>query len=446
VQRALIAMVIIRQARHAAWRRGGTSMTARVRAPPENVASVPSIGALPLKLLIVIPAHNEEESIASIIERSLAAKDHIIGNSPVRAVEITVVSDGSSDRTVDRARSYEGRIKLIAWEKNRGYGAAIKEGWRGSDAGLLAFLDADGTCDPQFFANLCALIERERADITLGCRLTSESKMPLLRRAGNVIFALLLSFFSSKRVRDTASGMRVVRASSLRKIMPLPDGMHFTPAMSARALLSSDLKIAEVDMPYHEREGQSKLRVIRDGLRFLRVITEAAFLYRPSRPLTFVGLLCVAAAAALAASPIAFYLGHRQVTDFMVYRFVVVDLLSTSACCLFCASYLSKRIVNIVLQVKAESSATQRVLRAFFSSRWFWVTTLGLFAIGGALVASSFVQRIRYGAVFEHWSRFLAMSVCVSCAVVLSVTKVVDYTLGLVEDRVDYLRSLAEPD
>lgn len=361
-------------------------------------------------------------------------------------MDITVVSDGSRDRTVERARPYEGRIKLIAYEKNRGYGAAIKEGWRGSNADLLAFLDADGTCDPDFFANLCTLIERERADITLGCRLTAESRMPLLRRLGNVIFALLLSFFSSKRVRDTASGMRVVRASSLRKILPLPDGMHFTPAMSARAMLSSDLKIAEEDMPYHEREGESKLDILRDGLRFLRVIIEAAFLYRPSRPLTFAALLCAAAAVALTASPLAFYLGHREVTDFMVYRFVVVDLLATCACFLFCASYLSKRIVNIVLQVKVEASATQRVLRAFFSSRWFWVTTLGLFAIGGALVASSFVQRIRYGAIFEHWSRFVAMSICVSCAVVLSVTKVVDYTLGLVEERVDYLRSLAKED
>ena len=421
-------------------------MTAPARDLQGRLAGMPSAAARPLKLLIVIPAHNEEESIANIIERSLAAKEYIIENSPVTAVDITVVSDGSHDRTVERARPYEGRIKLIAYEKNRGYGAAIKEGWRGTDADLLAFLDADGTCDPNFFANLCALIEREQADVTLGCRLTAASKMPLLRRLGNVIFALLLSFFSSKRVRDTASGMRVVRASSLEKLMPLPDGMHFTPAMSARAILSSDLKIAEEDMPYHEREGESKLRVIKDGLRFLLVIVEAAFLYRPSRPLTFVGILCAGFAVALAASPVAFYLGHRQVTDVMVYRFVVVDLLATCACSLFCASYLAKRVVNIVLQVRAEASATQRALSAFFSSRWFWVLTLGLFAVGGALVASSFVQRVRYGAIFEHWSRFVAMSVCVSCAVVLSVTKVVDYTLGLVEARVDYLRGLAKPD
>ena len=83
--------------------------------------------------------------------------------------------------------------------------------------------------------------------------------------------------------------MRVVRRASLPKLMPLPDGMHFTPAMSARAILSDDLKIVEVDMPYHERAGTSKLRVVKDGFRFLKVIVEAAFLYRPSRPLSVVG-------------------------------------------------------------------------------------------------------------------------------------------------------------
>src|SRR5271169_1268815 len=160
-----------------------------------------------LKLLIAIPALNEEESIASIIERSLAARSHITSESPVTQVEITVVSDGSTDRTVEIARQYEDSIRLIAFPANRGYGAAIKEAWRQSDADLLSFLDADGTCDPNFFVNLCNLIERERADVVVGCRMTKESKMPVLRRFGNMLFAILLSLFSSKRVRDTASGM-----------------------------------------------------------------------------------------------------------------------------------------------------------------------------------------------------------------------------------------------
>ena len=250
-----------------------------------------------LKLLIAIPAYNEEDSIAAVIERALSARERIVAATPVTEVEVSVVSDGSTDKTVEIASRYSGDIRLIVFEANQGYGAAIKAAWRQSDAQLLSFLDADGTCDPNFFVNLCNLIEVQHADVVLGCRMTRQSKMPLLRRTGNLIFALLLSFFSARRVRDTASGMRVVRRTSLPKLMPLPDGMHFTPAMSARAILSPELRIFEEEMPYEERAGRSKLRVVRDGLRFLRVIVEAAFLYRPSRPLGFVGAILSLSAA-----------------------------------------------------------------------------------------------------------------------------------------------------
>ena len=101
--------------------------------------------------------------------------------------------------------------------------------------------------------------------------------------------------------------------------------MHFTPAMSARAILSPQLRIFEEEMPYHERAGESKLRVVRDGIRFLRVIFEAAFLYRPSRPTGFLGVVFLLAAALLIVGPATFYLGHRHVLEWMIYRFVVAD-------------------------------------------------------------------------------------------------------------------------
>src|ERR1035441_5437779 len=141
-----------------------------------------------MKLLIAIPALNEETSIESIIQRSLAARDFIIQTSPVTEVEITVVSDGSTDRTVQLAGLYTDRIHLIVFPINRGYGAAIKEAWRQSDADIVGFLDADGTCDPKFFADLCTALESRRADVALGCRLNKDSRMPAVRRLGNLVF------------------------------------------------------------------------------------------------------------------------------------------------------------------------------------------------------------------------------------------------------------------
>jgi glycosyltransferase involved in cell wall biosynthesis len=396
-----------------------------------------------MKLLIAIPALNEEAAIESIIRRSLAARAHITAKSSVTEVDITVVSDGSTDRTVERASAFP-EITLIVFEKNRGYGAAIKEAWRRSDADLLSFLDADGTCDPNFFTDLCNTLVREDADVVLGCRLNSQSQMPLIRRIGNMIFATILTLFSSKRVKDTASGMRVVRRDSLPKLMPLPDGLQFTPAMSARALLSGELKITEIQMPYKERTGESKLRVGKDGLRFLKVILEGAFLYRPARPLAMAGGLCLAAAIALMLMPTGYYLTHHAVTEWMIYRFVVSHLVGISAALLLCASYLTDRIVQIALSSES-SHEEEGAARRFFISRWFWLVPSALTAIGVALVIPSFLELVRTGATYEHWSRFIAMSFFCSVALILVVTRAIDYVLQLVAERLAYLHS-ATPD
>ena len=392
-----------------------------------------------MKLLIAIPALNEEAAIESIIRRSLAARAYITARSSVTEVDITVVSDGSTDRTVEYASAFP-EINLIVFEKNRGYGAAIKEAWRKSDADLLSFLDADGTCDPNFFTDLCNTLVRENADVVLGCRLNSQSKMPMIRRIGNMIFATILTLFSSKRVKDTASGMRVVRRDSLPKLMPLPDGLQFTPAMSARALLSGELKITEIQMPYQERTGRSKLRVGKDGLRFLKVILEGAFLYRPARPLAMAGAFCLAVATALMLMPASYYLTHHAVTEWMIYRFVVSHLVGISAALLLSASYLTDRIVQIALSTES-SKEEEGAVRGFFTGRWFWLVPLALSAIGVTLVIPSFLQLVRTGATYEHWSRFIAMSFFCSVALILVVTRAIDYVLQLVAERLAYLNS-----
>lgn len=240
-----------------------------------------------MKLQIAIPALNEEGSIQQIIERSLAAVRQIVSQSPVTYVAITVVSDGSTDRTVVYASRYIDRIKLIVFERNQGYGAAIQRAWDESDADILGFLDADGTCDPRFFADLAHALAEQGADIALGCRLNGNSRMPRLRQIGNLFFAALLTVLSGKRVRDAASGMRIVTRAAYRRMRPLPNGLHFTPGMSARALLDARaaLKIVELDMPYHERVGRSKLNAVKDGWRFLKVIGKTALVYRPGRVL-----------------------------------------------------------------------------------------------------------------------------------------------------------------
>jgi len=389
-----------------------------------------------MKLLIAIPALNEEASIQQIIERCLQARQEIVDTSLVTQVEITVVSDGSTDRTVELAARFGDRIKLIVFAKNRGYGAAIKEAWAHSNADLLGFLDADGTCEPKFFAQLVKALEEHKADVALGCRLNENSKMPWVRRIGNIMFASMLALLSSSKVRDTASG---ARRACLPELLPLPDGLHFTPAMSARAMFSDTLRIVEIDMTYLEREGESKLRPGKDGLRFVKAILDAALLYRPARPLAILGLIWLAVAVVLMLTPTAHYVKYRSVEEWMIYRFVVSHLAGTLAALLLCASYLTGRMVAIAL-----TRGRRNLLDWFFASWLVWAVPPILLIVGGLLVLPSFLELVRTGATYEHWSRFIAMSFCWVVASIVAVTGVIDYVLGLLGTQLAYNTRAAE--
>jgi len=235
----------------------------------------------------VIPALNEEHGIAEIIERVLSIKEPLT-DVGVSNLELIVVDDGSRDRTAEIVANYP-EVVLIQHSVNRGYGAAIKTGFRKARGELLAFLDADGTYPPESYPDLCRPILEDGADLVIGSRMSgAESDMPAVRRAGNLIFASLVSLIGNQRVSDSASGQRVLRRDALALLYPLPDGLNFTPVMSTRAI-HENLNIVEVPIPYAERMGRSKLSVVRDGFRFLSSIVITAMTYNPVRILGAIG-------------------------------------------------------------------------------------------------------------------------------------------------------------
>ncbi len=236
---------------------------------------------------VVIPALNEEDGIAAIIERVQAIRP-ALAKIGIDGPELIVVDDGSRDRTAAIVSGYSD-VNLVRHPANRGYGAALKTGLSHSTGAMVAFLDADGTYPPEYFTGLCQAVQKG-ADLAIGSRMSgAKSEMPFSRRIGNRIFAALITLLSSKRVNDCASGMRVIRREVLPLLYPLPDGLNFTPIMSLRAI-HEGLKVVEVPIPYHERVGRSKLSVVKDGLRYLQSITWTAMGYNPVRVLGGVGL------------------------------------------------------------------------------------------------------------------------------------------------------------
>jgi glycosyltransferase involved in cell wall biosynthesis len=141
-------------------------------------------GGCPSILSVVIPAYNEEDDIAAIVERVLAVRPEL---SEVGVdLELIVVDDGSADRTAEIVVTYPG-ARLVRHPTNKGYGAALKTGFKAACGDLLAFLDADGTYRPKSFRDPCrkALVG---ADLVVGSRRSgTENEMPVVHQVGNLL-------------------------------------------------------------------------------------------------------------------------------------------------------------------------------------------------------------------------------------------------------------------
>ena len=392
-----------------------------------------------MNLTIVIPVLNEEEAIGITIQRCQASVSKIVAQTSVEEVEIVVVSDGSTDRTVEIAKSFAG-IQVVVFEENRGYGAAIKAGWELGQGNLLAFLDGDGTCSPDYFVDMCLLIEKEDADVVLGSRMGKNSKMPKVRRLGNTLFAMLLKFLSKKNLTDSASGMRVVKRSSLNQILPLPDGLHFTPAISARVLMDRHLKIAEIDMDYEERIGRSKLSAIKDGLQFLKVILSTALYIRPSSLSIPLSVVIFLFGLVVAAYPVQYYFNHGAFQEKMIYRFILLFLMGNVLMTILCATIIAEHTIALTLL---------RYNRYIgFNKSWWapnkmkiYLTVAGVFSvIALALIFPALLKFVETGnSPPLHWSRMMFSGFLFLDFIQLLVTALLIRIIDSLNDRQAFL-------
>lgn len=227
-------------------------------------------------LRIVIPALDEESGIGEVIDRVTKA---------CPAAELVVVDDGSRDKTAAIAR--EKGVEVVSNATNCGKGGATKVGFTHNlhnGVSYLAFIDADNTYPPESLPELYRLCKQEHIELAVASRFLGRNDgMPQMRKIGNKIFAILLSFYSGKRTTDTSTGLRVFSARLLPMVDPLPDGLDFDTAMTTIALFQG-LTYAEIPIDYCERSGESKLSNLTDGYRFLKVIMNAT---RQHRPLLF---------------------------------------------------------------------------------------------------------------------------------------------------------------
>lgn len=373
-------------------------------------------------LSIVIPAYNEELAVAAILRQCLEARAAITRETGLSPVEVVLVDDGSRDKTRDIADTFK-EARLISHPVNKGYGAALMTGFSNAAGDYLGFLDADGTCDPLAFIGLYKALQREKADMAVGNRLHEGSKMPKVREAGNRLYAGVISWLTGVPVRDSASGMRLFSRHLLPRLRPLPTGLHFTPAMTARAACMG-ARIVEERIPYANRQGSSKLNVVSDGLRFLGVILGIIFAYFPLRLFGPLGVFFGLVALAYGAGPVQYYAQHHALLlPEMIPRLLTVVTLAVCSFTALAFGLLAQRLSDIALGREA----------GWLDSPWLRRVALllgGALIVGGiALNSRTIVEYVTTKHIDLPWVYVLVGGLFVICGTVLLSFGV---TLGIV--------------
>jgi glycosyltransferase involved in cell wall biosynthesis len=252
----------------------------------EQIPAAADTEATPL-VSVVIPCLNEAANIERCVTEALAA----LAQGALDG-EVIVVDNDSEDNSAQLAAAAGATVIL---ERRRGYGSAYLAGFAAARGRYIVMADADLTYDfgeiPTFVAKL-----NDGAQLVMGNRMDNiqPGAMTWLHRyVGNPVLTGLLNLFFRTGVRDAHCGMRALRRDVLDTLDLRTTGMEFASEMVIRAA-KKHLAIAEVDIEYHPRGGESKLSSFRDGwrhLRFLLVHSPTYLFILPGTALAAVGTL-----------------------------------------------------------------------------------------------------------------------------------------------------------
>ncbi|CAA6604951.1 Glycosyl transferase, family 2 [Rhodospirillaceae bacterium LM-1] len=236
-------------------------------------------------LSVVIPAYNEESSIAKTLERVLA-----VTNTLGLPCEVLLVNDGSKDNTKSVAEAFKD-IRIISHPVNTGYGSAIKTGILCAKYEWIGIVDADLTYEIE---KLPLLIEKmnDGFDMVVAARSNVFSHdMPFKRLMRRVLVALVKLIIAAK-IEDPNSGFRIFNRSMAMAFFPfLCNTFSFTTSITLFAL-GDGYFVSYVPMTYAKRDGKSKVRHFRDSLRMAQLIMQGIAFFNPLKMyLILIGLL-----------------------------------------------------------------------------------------------------------------------------------------------------------
>jgi len=217
-------------------------------------------------ILVIIPAYNEEGSVGKVVEEI---------HTHLPQVEVLVVSDGSTDRTSERARASGATVLELPF--NLGIGGAMQAGYQYAcqrDYDIAIQVDADGQHDPKEIVKLLRSLEEKMIDVAMGSRFlgTSEFKSSLMRRMGIFIFSRVISMIVGQKITDPTSGFRAASRKAIQ-LFAFNYPQDYPEPEAVVLLHQCRLKMAEVPVGMSERySGESSITKIRSVYYMVKVL------------------------------------------------------------------------------------------------------------------------------------------------------------------------------
>lgn len=217
-----------------------------------------------MRLSVIVPAYNEEQTIASVIEALLAQAPNLH--------EIIVVDDGSSDRTAEIAAHYSETnpcVHLIRQPKNQGKTAALRAGFAASTGDVVVVQDADLEYDPTDIPGLIDPIGRGKADVVYGSRfmIRSASRVLYFRHfLANQVLTFLSNLLTDLNFTDVETGYKAFRGEIIRNMIIETRGFGFEIEVTAK-VAKLKCRVYEVPISYYGRTYEEGKKIgFKDGL------------------------------------------------------------------------------------------------------------------------------------------------------------------------------------